>query len=165
MNYADDQLRQWIEGLDYFPRLDIPADELRLELDGLRTAHGLFMEGAAALRHAAEGLSGERRGKALKVAGLGEYMGRTCRTAVNVKAAAAEEDIVLSKTATESEKAAARSRILALARDEYENAKAALPLVDADSRLGWEPTMEYCGGREQIEWKLRRMERLYGKEG
>ena len=46
-----------------------------------------------------------------------------------------------------------------------EQAKAALPLVDADSSLGWEPTMEYCGGREQIEWKLRRMERLYGKEG
>ena len=53
---------------------------------------------------------------------------------------------------------------MALARDEYENARAALPLVDVDARLGWEPTMEYCGGREQIEWKLRRMERLYGKE-
>jgi hypothetical protein len=78
-----------------------------------------------------------------------------------VKAATAEEDIVLSKTVAESEKAAARSRILALARDEYENAKATLPLVDADSRLGWEPTMGYCGGREQIEWKLRRMEKLY----
>ena len=162
LNYADDQLRQWREGLDYFPRLVIPADELRLELDGLRTAYGLFMDGAATLRRAAEGLSGGRRDNALKVAGLGEYMGRTCRTAVNVKAATAEEDVVLSKTATESEKAAARARIIALARDEYENAKAALPLVDADSLLGWEPTMEYCGGREQIEWKLRRMERLYG---
>ena len=161
LNYADDQVRQWLEGLDYFPRLAIPADALKLELDGLRTAHGLFMDGAAALRRAAAGLSGARRDKALKQAGLGEYLGRTCRTAVNVKAATAEEDVVLSKTATAAEKAAARSRIRALARDEYANAKAALPLVDADSRLGWEPTMGYCGGREQIEWKLRRMERMF----
>ena len=55
-----------------------------------------------------------------------------------------------------------RSALLAIARDEYANAKAALPLVDADSRLGFECSMEYCGGREQIGWKLARMKTLYG---
>lgn len=34
--------------------------------------------------------------------------------------------------------------------------------VETDSRLGWEPSMEYCGGPEQIRWKLGLMERLYG---
>ena len=41
---------------------------------------------------------------------------------------------------------------------------AAFPLVERDSRLGWEPSMEYCGGPEQIRWKLNLMEKLYGKE-
>ncbi len=163
LNYADDQVRQWVEGLDYFPRMEIPAKELELEVEGLRKAYGLFMDGAAVLRRAADTLEGARRVKAHRVAGVGEFMGRTCRTAVNVKLAAADEDIVLSKTASESEKSAAKERILKLAKDEYENAKAALPLVDADSNLGWEPTMEYCGGREQIEWKLRRMRKNYGE--
>lgn len=163
LNYADDQVRQWREGLDYFPRLDIPADKLKIELDGLRLAGKLFMEGSAVLRKAAEGLRGARREKAVKIAGLGEFMGRTCRTAVNVKAAAAEEDVVLAKDSSVAEKASAKARILELARDEYANAEAALALVDADSQLGWEPTMDYCGGREQIEWKLRRMRENYGE--
>ncbi len=162
LNYADDQVRQWTEGLDYFPRMVVPAAELELELDGLRKAYELFMSGAEVLWRAADEQSGERRVRARKIAGLGEFLGRTCRTAINVKSATQAEDVILSKTATPEEKKAAREKIVALAEDEYENAKAALPLVDADSRLGWEPSMEYCGGREQIEWKLRRMEELYG---
>ncbi|MBQ5931334.1 MAG: hypothetical protein IIX00_03650 [Tidjanibacter sp.] len=47
---------------------------------------------------------------------------------------------------------------------EIENAKAALPLVDADSRLGWEPTMNYLGDREHIEWKIRQVQYVLEKE-
>ena len=46
----------------------------------------------------------------------------------------------------------------------YGYAKAALELVEKDSRLGWEPSMEYVGGVEQIKWKLKRMEEVYGGE-
>ena len=80
-----------------------------------------------------------------------------------MKAAAAEEDVVLAKNSSAAEKASAKVRILELARDEYANAEAALALVDTDSQLGWEPTMDYCGGREQIEWKLKRMRENYGE--
>ena len=52
----------------------------------------------------------------------------------------------------------------AAARAEYANAMSALRFVEADSRLGWEPSMEYCGGPEQIRWKLALMESHYGKE-
>ena len=40
-------------------------------------------------------------------------------------------------------------------------AKAALALAEADSRLGWEPSMEYAGGPDQIRWKLERMRSLF----
>ena len=161
MNYADDQIRQWREGLDYFPRMKVADEDFRKETEVLSKAAALYLDGAAAVRRAAEGLDERRRGKALRMAGLGEFMGRTCLTAVNVKSAAREEGVVLSPAATEAEKAAARRRIQELARAEYDNAKAAIPLVEYDSELGWEPSMEYVGGPEQIRWKLKRMERLY----
>ena len=30
-----------------------------------------------------------------------------------------------------------------------------MPLVEADSRLGWEPRMEYMCDAERIHWKIR----------
>ena len=89
--------------------------------------------------------------KARRMAALGRFMQRTATTAINVK-----RGVIACRTGD-------KAGLLRLARDEYANAKAALPLVEADSRLGWEPSMEYVGGPEQIRWKLRMMESLYGK--
>ena len=41
---------------------------------------------------------------------------------------------------------------------EAENAESAIPLVQMDSRLGWEPSMEYMTDEAQIRWKLRQLE-------
>lgn len=41
---------------------------------------------------------------------------------------------------------------------EKENAKETIPYVELDSRLGWEPSMEYMCDREHIEWKLRQVD-------
>lgn len=43
---------------------------------------------------------------------------------------------------------------------EKENARQTLPLVDMDSRLGWEPSMRYIGGRRNIEWKMEQVQRI-----
>lgn len=48
-------------------------------------------------------------------------------------------------------------QIEALALYEIENAKESIPLVDADSRLGWEPRMEYLGDAGHIKWKIRQV--------
>ncbi len=45
----------------------------------------------------------------------------------------------------------------AIARDEMENVKETIPLAEKDSRLGWEPTMEYVTDRKRLEWKLERL--------
>ena len=49
-------------------------------------------------------------------------------------------------------------RIEKLLLDEIENARATIPLVEKDSRLGWEPSMEYVTDREHIEWKIRQVQ-------
>ena len=109
-----------------------------------------YFAGAAAFREIAASLDGRRREKALRMAYLGEYMGRAVTTAKHVR------------EGTLAERAKDREKAHELARLEYENTKAAIELMKRDSRLGWEPTMRYQGGVEACEWKLRRLERLYG---
>ena len=109
-----------------------------------------YFAGADAFREIAASLDGRQREKALRMAYLGEYMGRAVLTARNVR------------EGTLAERAKDRDRANALARAEYANTKAVIELMKRDSRLGWEPTMKYQGGVEACEWKLRRLERLYG---
>lgn len=47
---------------------------------------------------------------------------------------------------------------------EYANCTEAIEYVKLDSRLGWEPRMEYCGAPEQIEWKLKHLEYVINTE-
>ena len=108
--------------------------------------------GADVLTRMAEGLTGRPREETRRLANLGRYLARVSETGANLKRGA------------KAWEAKDRAALLAAARKEYANAKAALPLVDFDSRLGWEPSMEYGGGRRQIEWKLRLMEKTYGAE-
>ena len=39
-----------------------------------------------------------------------------------------------------------------------------IPLVETDSRLGWEPSMEYMGDKARIEWKIRHTKYLIETE-
>ena len=55
-----------------------------------------------------------------------------------------------------------RAKVWELAKAEYANKRRTLGLVRRDSRLGWEPSMEYTGGAETIKWSMRRMEKVYG---
>ena len=39
-----------------------------------------------------------------------------------------------------------------------ENARETIPAVECDSRLGWEPSMEYVCDPWHLEWKIRQVE-------
>ena len=118
----------------------LEAERLELELfDGMIAR---FTEGASLFR--AMGPRAER------MADLGEYLACALKTAANVKRGAracrAKDDAAVRK----------------FAELEYANAAATLPLVMRNSAFGWEPSMGYVGGVEQIRWKMARMERDYG---
>jgi len=55
-------------------------------------------------------------------------------------------------------------RLAALAEAEIDNTRAALPLVEADSRLGWEPSMEYMADPAHLEWKIDQVRRVIDVE-
>ena len=132
-------------------RMYYPATEAK-EIELLTPYADGLMDGARRFDEMAKGLSGLQAAKAREMSVLGEYIGRSVRTAINLKRGALAWE------------AKDRATLLEIAKEEYANASAALPLVDADSTLGFEPSMEYGGGREQIEWKLKRMKDLYWPE-
>ena len=128
-------------------KLDVEKMNKELELlEDMRVALG---KGADIFDSIAASLPPARAEKARRMAGLGRYMQRTVISAINVKHGAI------------AHRAGDKAGVLEWAKKEYANAKAALPLVEADSRLGWEPSMEYIGGPEQIRWKLDRMVQTY----
>lgn len=43
-------------------------------------------------------------------------------------------------------------------KNELENVKDTIPLVQVDSRLGWEPSMEYVGDEKALVWKIEQVE-------
>jgi len=51
-----------------------------------------------------------------------------------------------------------------IALEEIQNAKSAIPLVQKNSRLGWEPSMEYLGDEAHILWKIRQVEYMLENE-
>ncbi len=54
--------------------------------------------------------------------------------------------------------------LVKVARAEMVNARATIPLVQRDSRLGWEPIMTYMCDKARLEWKLRQVQRVLEDE-
>ena len=54
--------------------------------------------------------------------------------------------------------------MIEIGKKEIENAEQTIPFVEADSRLGWEPSMEYIGDARHIRWKIRQVSQVIEQE-
>jgi len=94
-----------------------------------------------------------------KLVNMLEYMCCYHRTAINFK----EMTVLLDKMHVESNPdrlCRLADKVEALLLKERKNAEAAIPLVERDSALGFEPSMEYIGGPEAIRWKLKHLDMM-----
>ena len=130
-------------------------------IPGVRKELELLEGMEAKFRKGSELFAGMGTPMAREMADFGEYLMRTVITAANVKRGAIAETIALDAERPESERAAAKEEVEKLACAEYANAEAAIPLLERNSRLGWEPTMGYAGGADMIRVKLERMKKRY----
>lgn len=48
-------------------------------------------------------------------------------------------------------------KMIEIGQDEIRNAEATIPLVKADPRLGWEPSMEYMSDEAHLNWKIKQV--------
>lgn len=92
-----------------------------------------------------------------KLSNLAKFIYRTIITVINIK-----HHYILKQQfslADTHEKAAAiLNEVEKLIYEEKENVLKTIPLVEFDSRLGWEPSMEYTTGVDGLNWKLRQLE-------
>jgi len=132
-------------------------DEIRLYTKSC----DLFMKGAETLFSLLPSLPEAKYDHAKRIAGLGEFMGRAVATARNVKEWH-KRKVALS--APGADKGALLDQMAEIAKIEIENAQNTIPLVDFDSRLGYEPSMEYMCDREHLEWKINVVTRIINEE-
>ena len=87
---------------------------------------------------------------------LGKFINRSVITGIHAK-----DWFVLKYRLYSTAEAAEYGSILdemeELLYRELKNTEATIPLVEADSRLGWEPSMLYMTDRWHLEWKIRQV--------
>ena len=94
---------------------------------------------------------------------LGKYICCYTKTGIN----AIKWYSITSKMKAESDGKKIQDLVLK-ARDiisrERENAMQAMEFTDKDSRLGWEPSMDYIGDSNHIKWKLNHLDYVENTE-
>lgn len=116
-------------------------------------------EGLRKIREAVGLMPEKKRTEGRRLEGLGQFMLCAFRTAIHVK----QWWLLKNKLFAETE-AEPALRLLdemeRLARAEIANTELAIPCAEADSRLGWEPSMEYVADVEHLRWKMGQVERM-----
>ena len=83
---------------------------------------------------------------------MGYFIRNAARTTVNVKEFKKRKEVLLASEGAERNRIV--DEMIEIANRDVENAKETIAFVDFDSRLGYEPTMEYMCDREHLEWKI-----------
>lgn len=117
----------------------------------------LLKSGCQQMRLASEKARPENWEEAQRMSALGEFMLIAVRTVINTKRwyAACYQ---LEKTDSKEDKFLLLAELECILKEECGNARQAIPLVEMDSRLGFEPRSGYMADREHIEWKLAQAE-------
>lgn len=143
----------------------LPTEELRVKFDGeirlSKASADRLIGGAKRLKALIPTLPEAKREEALRIAGVAEFMGRTMLTTHHIKRWYLAKEGLL---AGGPDFGAHVDTLYEIAEAERENVTRTLPLVDFDSRLGFEPSMDYVGDRAHLEWKLSMLDRVVKEE-
>lgn len=132
--------------------LRFPKDIKRLEKMLLKWNAGL-----TAFEQAMPEVPRQKLSGALEMKNLAEFIRHFIITTINIK-----RWWLLNTRLQASDNASTMMKILdeleTLAAEEMQNVEATISIVEKDSRLGWEPSMEYVCDKWHLEWKLRQVE-------
>jgi hypothetical protein len=134
-----------------------------VELCSLNQTRTLWSEGIALMEQALPLVPARKRGKAEYELNLGRFILTAIVTGIHVKTWWLLNTRLLN-AGEYPEALRLLDEIEALAVAEIANAESAVPLVEADSRLGWEPSMEYVTDRWHLEWKIRQVRTMIDGE-
>ena len=139
-----------------FENINQPPGGIRypVELRELDTFLSLWDKGLAAYEQALAAAPERKRAELEAELNLGRFIRCSAATCRNVKQWWLLNQALIS-SADREKSLKLLDEIEALAKAEIENAKSAIPFVEKDSRLGWEPSMEYVCDKWHIDWKIK----------
>ena len=88
---------------------------------------------------------------------LGKYILNSVKTVVNIKKWYLTT-LELKSCADREKSSALLNKLVDIADAERQNVTDTIQYVERDSRLGWEPSMEYVCDKWHLEWKLRQLD-------
>jgi hypothetical protein len=147
-------------------RLDVPT-RVAFETRSLERLVAQWRWGCEHLQQAVALAPARNQTDARRMLGLGEFILRSIQTAVHTKQWWTLKQRVFgagASPAAAGEVPALLEEMAALAEREIANAEAAIPLVRADSRLGWEPSMDYMTDEAHLRWKIAHVRRVLDHE-
>ena len=126
------------------------------ELKSLGKMLELWNKGLAEAATAIEKADECKRDEARRLEALGHFIRNSIRTTMNIKKWYQFNTAMITCTTPEAA-GEYLDKIEALAHIELENVRDTIPAVEFDSRLGWEPSMEYVCDKWHLEWKIRQV--------
>ena len=120
----------------------------------------LWEAGNARLAQVLDAVPHDRRVQAGRMLGIGEFCAHTVRTSRNIKRFWLAGFAYREASADAESRRKALGELLSILADEEENVRGLIPFVEADSQLGWEPSMRYVADGKCLKWKLRQLEKV-----
>ena len=122
-----------------------------------------WTRGIEAIKDAVAAAPPHKRENCRRMLALGEFILCCVRTAIHVKQWWQLRQQLRVATG-QGEATSFLQQMTALAEAEIANVSTAIPLVEFDSRLGWEPSMEYMADRLHLEWKIAQVRAVVDEE-
>jgi len=124
------------------------------ELRSLKKMLSLWEKGLAALQRIS---SGQRNDELERLQALGHFIRNSIRTTIHIKQWW-QLNTALQNAGTALKAGRILDQLEVLLDKELDNARDTVPVVETDSRLGWEPSMEYVCDPWHLNWKIRQLE-------
>ncbi len=134
------------------PRQSFPSLAVPKEVESLKVMRSLLKEGIDLMESVEN-----KNDKLLRLINMGRFMHNCVTTGIHAKEMYIYTSL-LRVTTDKAELHRIADEMETIVRNELENARDTIPLVEVDSRLGWEPSMEYMTDVEHLEWKIRAQE-------
>jgi hypothetical protein len=126
------------------------------EIKDLERMRAYLQQARKKLGKLTEKLDGVRGDDCLRLCNMIAFMENTATTAIHAKKWAINRWKFYSLTQKDEIETWVQA-MEEIGEAEVCNAEATIPLVQKDSRLGWEPSMEYIGDEQHLRWKIRYM--------
>lgn len=145
------------------PRQSPVSSRINVEIESLQKMLALWQSGINFIEEALTETSEKKRYIGERLLNLGKFILNCISTTIHVKQWWKLN--MQLRIETDYEKSnRILDKLIKIAEEEVVNAEKTIPLVEADSRLGWEPSMDYTTDAEKLKWKIEQVRRVISDE-